>query len=216
MSTRSGEPEYFIYLDNKNDIVMKIKCFITAVTILTFLFTLGTNEASAQKKSKETSPENAIVPQVNPLVIELETFEGRSLGGERNYIGIVGNIIQGKVSHVNGMVRTGRMSGRDALVFNKCEAEIGEASVNRKGTSYSFDVHVDDVLFFNSNPNTDWLLSITVFNDGKVSVDISSDSIARVFSQRTWTFMGRINGERTLSLKKLMEDNPGMMMLEEF
>lgn len=191
---------------------MKIKQIISTAAVIACICSFGSTATFAQKKDKNATNENAIVPQVNPLIIEVETFEGHSLNGDRNFIGIVGNTVQGKITNVKGMDRTGRLSGRDALIFNKCEAEIGEPTVNRKGTNYSFDVHVDDVLFFNSNPNTDWLLSITVYNDGKVGIDISSDSIGRIYGgQRNWVFMGHVNRERTQSIKKIIEDNPSLL-----
>lgn len=187
---------------------MTTKSFFSTVLVIVCFLSFGANEAAAQKKGKDNLPENTIVPQVNPLVIELETFEGHSLGGGRNFIGIMGDKIEGRIAYVNGMVRVGRLSGKDALVFNKCEAEVGEPRVNKKGTNYSFDVHADDASFFGSNSNTDWCLSITVYNDGGVIINISSDSITRVYGQGVWTFMGRVNTERTLTLKKIKEMDP--------
>lgn len=194
---------------------MKTKRIIAIVAAAACLCILGTEESFAQKKDKnkeQTAPENAIVPQVNPLVIEIESFEGRALTGDRSYITILGDKVQGRITSTTGMSRSPRFSGRDALVFNKCDARIGEPRVNKKGTNYSFDVRVEDALFFNANSNTDWRLYITVYNDGRVTVDISSDSIALAYSQRDWMFYGHIDGEKTLKLQQVVEMEPSLMM----
>lgn len=189
---------------------MKAKYILATAAIAACICSFGINDAAAQKKAKTATPENAIVPQVNPLVIEVESFEGHSLSGERSYITIYDNTLQGRITNIQGMVRTGRLSGRDALVFNKCEAEVGEPTVSRKGNSYTFDVRVEDALFFNANPNTDWNLSITVYLDGRVSINISSASIMKVYGQNDWQFSGHINGERIIALKQMMEMEPSL------
>lgn len=145
-----------------------------------------------------------IVPQIDPIVIELDNFQGHSFIGERSYISYFDKQVKGQVPTVASMVKTGVMTSALALVFKNSEASVSEPRVNKKGTSYSFTIHAREAEFFNRELRTSWRISVTVNADGSANVIIESDSINTVSGSRTWRFFGHVNRERTEALKAMV------------
>ena len=177
---------------------MKIKNLFLALTAAMGLCACGT---SAQTSSE--TPVTTIVPQTDPLVIELDTFENRTFGSDRAFIVICDNIVKGQIPTVNGMVtsRFFTFSSRYALQFDNCSAKVYEPKFNRKGTEYSFSVYVDNAKFFDSFIDTDWRLYFIIDGGGYVTMQIESTTLLRARSTPTWTFRGHVNTKRTEALK---------------
>lgn len=161
-------------------------------------------------RSVETVNPNPIVPQTDPLVVELESFEGYTFGGERSFLALYNNMIKGQIPTVAGMIRTGIMTSNYALTFDKCEARISEPRIDKKGTSYSFTVNARDAQFFNSWTTSDWRIMYTVFSDGRVNVNVESDRIGAVGRTRTWRFYGHVNKDRTEAAKLFKANDPSI------
>lgn len=186
---------------------MKIRVFLAAVAATLCVCACGTASSAASADSE--TPANAITPQTDPLVLEIDSFEGRTLSGDRNYITIVNNTVQGRIGLANGMTRPGLLLGVNALTFDKSEAVVYEPKVSKKGTSYSFTVKAMDARFLTSMRDTDWRLMITVYSNGTASIDIESASIAQVYNSRIWHFYGRVNKERTEALTLIKNSAEG-------
>ena len=166
---------------------------------------LGLCACAATTQTSTETPVTNIVPQTDPLVIELDSFENRTFGADRGYIIICDNTVNGQIPSITGMVtsRISVFSGRYALQFDNCNAKVYEPKLNKKGNQYNFTVYVDDAKFFNSFRDTDWRLSITVDAGGFVSLMIESTTISQVRNTSSWTFRGHVNTERTEALKML-------------
>ena len=166
---------------------------------------MGLCACAAPAQTSTEAPVTNIVPQTDPLVIELDSFENRNFGSDRGYIIICDNTVKGQIPTVNGMVtaRTFAFSSRYALRFDNCSAKVNEPRFNKKGTQYSFTVYVNDAQFFDSFRDTDWRLSFTVDGEGFVTMRIESTTISTVRSTSTWAFRGHVNAERTEALKML-------------
>ena len=179
---------------------MKLRNLFLALSAVVGLCACGT---TAQTSTE--APVTDIVPQTDPLVIELESFESRTFGGERAYIVICDNTVKGQIPTVTGMVtaRTFTFASRYALRFENCSARISEPKFNKKGTQYRFTVNVDDAQFFESHRDSDWRLSITIDGGGFVTMLIESATISGVHGTPTWSFRGYVNTERTRALKMM-------------
>ena len=179
---------------------MKIRNLFFTLTAAMGLCAYG----AAAQTSTET-PVTNIIPQTDPLVIELDSFENRNFGKERAYIIICDNIVKGQIPTVTGMVssRSFASACRYALQFDECSARVTEPRFNKKGTQYNFTVHVDDAQFFDSIRDSDWRLSFTINGGGFVTLRIESAVISNVRSTPSWTFQGHVNAERTEALKMI-------------
>ena len=179
---------------------MKLRNLFLVLTAAFGLCACGTTA----KTSSET-PVSNIVPQTDPLVIELDSFESHTFGNERAYIVICDNTVKGQIPSVNGMVtsRISAFSSRYALQFDNCSAKVYEPKFNKKGTQYSFTVKVEDAKFFGSFRDTDWRMTFTIDGSGFVSMMIESATISSVRNTAIWSFRGHVNPERTEALKML-------------
>ena len=166
---------------------------------------MGLCACGVTAQTSTETPVTNIVPQTDPLVIELDSFESHTFGGDRAYIVINDNTVKGQIPTVNGMVasRTFAFSSRYALRFDNCRANVSEPSFNKKGTQYKFTVRVDNARFFDSFKDTDWRLSFTIDGGGFVTMLIESASISGVRGTPTWSFRGHVNAERTKALKMI-------------
>ena len=173
---------------------------------LVLIAAMGLCACGTTAKTGTEAPVTDIVPQTDPLVIELDSFENFSFGAERGCVIICNNIVKGQIPSVNGMV-TARMpafSYRYALQFDNCSAKVSEPKFNKKGTQYNFSLRVNDAKFFGSLKDTDWRLSFTVDGEGYVTMRIESATIYNVRHTSTWTFQGHVNAERTEALKMIV------------
>ena len=173
--------------------------------LLTLFATMGLCACGTTAQTSTETPVTNIVPQTDPLVIGLDSFENRTFGGDRAYIVICDNTVKGQIPTVSGMVtsRSFVFSSRYALRFDNCSAKVHEPRFNKKGTEYYFTVYVDDAQFFDSTRDSDWRLSFTIDGGGFVTLHIESATISRVRSSSTWTFRGHVNAERTEALKMI-------------
>jgi len=188
---------------------MKLYSILTVAAIVCCVSSCGTSSQITGGTAATAAP--SLVVQTDPIVIELEYFESHNMNNttERSYITLYDGMIQGRIASLQTMLeRPGFPSGRYALSFDKCVAKIGEPRVNKKGTSYTFRVLAEDASFFDSIVDTDWSLTITISDDGRASVNIESESIARVYSSRSWRFNGSVNKDRTEVLKLMKANNP--------
>jgi len=180
---------------------MKFKTFILFLATTCCLCACGT---SAQTTTE--TPATNLVPQTDPLVVELDSFENRTFGADRAYITICNGVVNGQIPSVSGMItsRVAAFSGPYALLFNNCQARVYEPRLNKKGTHYSFTVYVEDAQFFNSFRDTDWRLSFTVDATGFVTMLIESTTISQVRNSSVWSFRGHVNSEAAKALQDLV------------
>lgn len=161
----------------------------------------------ASASDGQNTPVANIKTQTDPLIVTLTDFDGRSISGDRCFIGLVGGTISAKIPSLAGMVATHGMTyGGNALIFDKAEARISEPHVAKNGKSYSFDVIARDATFFNRSTTCAWRISYTVYTDGAVRVMVESDEIGRISSHMpTWRFDGEIDTGRTEAAELVMK-----------
>lgn len=187
---------------------MRTTTFLLASAAVFTICAFGTPQVANCTTVGDKYQETTIVPQTDPLIVELDSFGGRQFTGERSYIGIFNNQVTAVIPTVAGMARTGVVTSTRALTFDKAPAEISKARIGKKGNSYSFSVDTRDGTFFNRDINGTWRINMTVRNDGFVDVSIESESIATVYQSRVWYFVGHVNKDRTEAAKMVKDSMP--------
>jgi len=161
------------------------------------------NEQAVQQQTaaEEFALEGGVIPiQNDPIFIDITRFSGREFYGEKSYIRIFNGKITAEIPSVVGMVRTGVNTSAYALTFKECNANVTEPRVDKKKKSYTFYVTATGGTFFGSWSNLRWRFTIRIKSDGSAYVDVESDEIGRLSSNRNWRFDGNINLERTKAL----------------
>jgi len=186
---------------------MKIKHLLLCSLVLAGLCSCGSSSKSTTgtENTSASAAVSNLVMDTDPIVIELESFEGRHFVGERSFIVLADKKIKAQIPTVIGMVRTGVSTSAYALTFEGTSASISEPRADKKGKSYSFSVRANDGKFFGSRSRVAWRFNITVQNDGRVSVYVESDEISRARGSRTWWFSGYVNKERTEVAKTMLK-----------
>jgi len=182
-----------------------IHILLSALLCIAISSSCGTTQAAGSATSQSTY---SIEAQCDPLVIEIDSFEGRNFSGERSFIAIYDNQVWGKIPTVAGMAHTGMMTSSFALTFDRSSARISDSRISKKGDNYFFTAYVQDGRFFGRSIRTDWRIGITVRFDGHVDINIDSDSIGKVYRSRTWNFTGHVNKERTEAAKLYKGNEP--------
>jgi len=182
-----------------------IHIILAALLCTAFSSSCGTSQAASENATENTY---SIQAQCDPLIIEIDSFEGRNFSGERSFIAIYDNQVWGKIPTVAGMARTGMMTSTFALTFDRSSARISDPRISKKGDNYFFTAYVQDGRFFGRSIRTDWRIGITVRFDGHVDINVDSDSIAKVYRSRTWNFIGHVNKERTEAAKLYKGSEP--------
>jgi len=173
---------------------MKTPLILSLILVVSTLCSCGVLKDSGESSTIVNT--DSLTARVDPLIIELQKFEGRELVGDRSYLSIVGGVLNAKIPTVIGMVASGVTNSANALIFDKCDAHISQPRWDKKGTRYSFDVTARGASFFGRSSNVSWRFFITVYNNGFVSLSIESDDLLRMTKAHNWRFDGVLNKER--------------------